>query len=318
MTAPPRNGVTIGVPLFNEERHVESALRSAAPQGEVVLVSDNASTDGSAAICARVSGEQPSVAYVKQPENIGAVANFKYVLDQAKTRYFMWLGSHDQLPEGYVETLLARLERDPHAVMAFGFTRYIDVEGSTTGRYDYAYARRLADRAPSARTLALIRYLDDCSLIHGVFRTDVLRAAWEASGPSLRYLGFDHVLLVNAALRGPFIYAPSTCLIRRNVHAADTAAARMKRIEGRGHAGETSPAPPSHSTMQREQYAVVASLAREAGPAGLLLRLRARFHLVSRFGSFGDTLVTSGLDRLLQARLVRTSMTELERLLEVS
>jgi hypothetical protein len=37
---------------------------------------------------------------------------------------------------------------------------------------------------------------------------------------------------------------------------------------------------------------------------------------VSRFGPFGETPVTNGIDRLLQRRTIRFSMRQLDRLLE--
>jgi glycosyltransferase involved in cell wall biosynthesis len=319
MTAPapfPRNGVTIGIPLYNEARFIEAALRSAAPQCEVVLVSDNASSDASSRICADVAGEFPNVLVGRLPKNMGSVFNFRHVLEQATTPFFMWLGGHDLLPPDYVRTLVAALEINPSAVMAYGSTRYIGLDGEPTGTYEYGFHRLLSDRSAAVRTLALIRHLDDCSLLHGVFRTNALRDAWDGCEEA-GYMAFDHVLLGHAALKGRFIAVPRTHLIRRNAHPDDTATAQFKRITGDAKRDRAPTVEElSRATMQRAQYALAENASQHRGVDDWLYRLRARWHLVNRFGPFGTTPVTSRLDRLLQLRSVRFSMTQLDRLLD--
>jgi glycosyltransferase involved in cell wall biosynthesis len=306
-----RNGVTIGIPLYNEARYIEATIRSAAPQCEVALVSDNASTDGSSELCEALSREYPSVTFTRHPQNRGSAFNFHYVFEKASTPYFMWLGGHDVLSEGYVDNLVRLLEANLDAVLAYGATRYIDAAGEPIGKYEYAFAPSLADRSPAVRTLALIRHLFDCSLVHGVFRTEALRAALKANG-STPYVGADHVLLGRAALAGRFVYDSSTHFLRREMHSADTAAEALKRMKG----GAPAAAEVSHRTMQREQYALAARASADGGLARSLFRLRARYHLVRRFGPFGEGLADRQLDRVLSQRLVRGSIDRLERLLE--
>jgi glycosyltransferase involved in cell wall biosynthesis len=309
------NGVTIGIPLYNEERFVEAAIRSAARQCEIAWASDNASTDQSAAICERLQPSHPNLRLARQERNRGAWFNFTHVLEQATTPYFMWFGGHDLLPHGYVERLVALLDANADAVMAYGATQYIDLNGEPIGTYDYAYHDLLADKSSSVRTLGLIRFLDDCSLIHGVFRTAALRRACAAVGPG-GYPGFDHVLLGHAALEGRFLYDARVRLLRRDVHPVADAAAQFKRIVGQV-SNDQAPTKQqlSRRTMQQLQYELAIQASRDMGGAGLMYRLWARHHLVRRFGTFGDTLTTQGLDRLLQRRLVRASLDRLGRVL---
>jgi len=314
MTPPVRrNGVTIGIPLYNEARYIEATIRSAAPQCERALVSDNASTDGSSDVCEALSREYPSVTFTRHPQNQGSAFNFHYVFERASTPYFMWLGGHDVLSDGYVDNLVRLLESNPDAVLAYGAPQYVDGDGKSIGHYEYSFAPLLADRSPAVRTLALIRYLFDCSLVYGVFRTDALRAALKANGAT-PYLGADHVLLGRAALAGRFVHDPDTHFLRREMRAGDTAAAQVKRMKGdAAPAGEVS-----RRTMQREQYALAARASADAGLARTLFRLRARYHLVRRFGPFGEGFADRQLDRALSQRLVRGSIDRLERVLETT
>jgi len=314
MASSARNGVTIGVPLYNEERYVEATLRAAAPQCETLTISDNASTDRSVEVCEASRREHANITLVRQPQNTGAWNNFRFVLDSATTPYFMWLGGHDLLPPGYVDGLVAALASRPDAVLAFGSTRYIDANGDPQHTYECDFGDLLADPSPATRTLALIRLLSDCAMIHGVFRTGALQAAFRACG-SGGYLGVDHVLLGHAALEGPFVYQPTVQLTRRNPHSGDTTGAQLHRIHG---AAASAPPPPadtrSRVEMQRQQYAMAVATSREVGPAALLYRLRARYHLVSRFGPFGESPVEQRLDRVLRRRLVTAAVGRFERL----
>ena len=54
-------------------------------------------------------------------------------------------------------------------------------------QYDYAYdySELLADRSAATRTLAVIQLLSDCSLIHGVFHTATLQAAWKRTAAQI-------------------------------------------------------------------------------------------------------------------------------------
>lgn len=287
--------VTIGIPLYNEEKYIEDAIRSAASQCATVWVSDNASTDESAEICEKVSREYPNVHFVRQPHNVGAIANFKFLLDRADTPYFMWLGGHDALPDGYVKKLLILLEEFPEAVLAYGFSRQINLKGETIHDYDYFFNSKLSDRLAKTRVLSLIRHLSYCSLIHGIFRTDALQAAWEDTGTSA-YLGADHVLLTNASLRGPFLYSPETYLIRREAHPIDTSDAQVKRMNPLESNRTQSP----YREMQCRQYAQAEAVSKGDGLSGFFFRLRTRFYLIQRFGPFGETFTTHSIDWLLE------------------
>ncbi len=286
--------VTIGIPLYNEEKYIEEAIRSAASQCDTVWVSDNASTDGSAAICEKVSREYANVHFVRLPHNMGAIANFKFVLDKAETPFFLWLGGHDALPDGYVRQLMQLLESHPEAVLAYGASHHVDMNGNPAGNCDYSYHAMLADKSPTTRLLGLIRHLYDCSLVHGLFRTETLRDAWNSMGDMV-FIGTDHILLGHAAISGPFLYAPQTYLIRRDVHLADTQENQLKRLDLR----QVDNKQLTYQELQRRNYALAATAAKGTYVYGIWFRLKARLSLVKRFGPFGETFLTRKLDTFL-------------------
>lgn len=283
-----RNGVTIGIPVYNEQAFIESAIRSAAPQCETLRISENSSTDNSAAICEALCRDYSNAVCVRQQTNIGAADNFKFLLEQTTTPYFMWLGGHDMIPDGYVSVLKQALDDDSSAVLAFGAARHIAVGDAESLRYEYFYSAGLADESPTVRLLTLIRFLSDCSLVHGVFRTNVLKNAW----PAEKCLGVDHILLAKAALVGKFVYVPETHLIRRDAHPGDTTEAQLVRITGESADGMEA----RYTEMQRKLFELSMVTTKSQGLAGLVFLLKARYYLVSGFGPFAETGPMRGLE----------------------
>ena len=112
--------LTIAIPTFNRAAYLEDGMAALIPQlvaaeqahaGEVeCVVSDNASTDGTASVldAAAVALGTAGVALqrVRQPENIGSDRNFLFCFRAARGRYFWLMGDDDVLRPGAVEAVL--------------------------------------------------------------------------------------------------------------------------------------------------------------------------------------------------------------------
>ncbi|MFT7169910.1 MAG: glycosyltransferase involved in cell wall biosynthesis, partial [Paracoccaceae bacterium] len=71
--------VSIGLPVYNGEAFLEIAIRSAMEQtyGDFELIlCDNASTDGTQAICAEWAARDPRVRWARSEVHTGAARNF--------------------------------------------------------------------------------------------------------------------------------------------------------------------------------------------------------------------------------------------------
>jgi len=92
--------VSIGMPVYNGEKYICEALNSLMAQTFTdfeLIISDNASTDGTEAICREHTAKDSRIRYVRQPENRGGHWNFNFVLKEAKGIYFTWLAFDDAL-----------------------------------------------------------------------------------------------------------------------------------------------------------------------------------------------------------------------------
>jgi glycosyltransferase involved in cell wall biosynthesis len=115
MTSPVNPLVTIGIPAFNSEKTISAAIESVLQQDYEnleVIVSDNFSTDSTLDICESFKKSDPRVTVLAQSKNIGAVSNFKFLLERANGAYFCWLGSDDRFAPEHIGLSVGLLRED--------------------------------------------------------------------------------------------------------------------------------------------------------------------------------------------------------------
>ena len=108
-----RPKVSIGFAVFNGEKTIHKALNSILSQtfrDFELIISDNASSDSTEKICEMYKLKDNRIKYIRQNKNIGAAANYKYVLNQAKGEYFMWAAADDWHSDDFLELNVAALD----------------------------------------------------------------------------------------------------------------------------------------------------------------------------------------------------------------
>src|SRR6516164_10769129 len=138
MTRAPK--LSVGLPVYNGENYLAEAIEALLGQSYEdfeLIISDNASTDGTADICRRYEKQDSRIRYIRQPLNIGLAPNHNFVFRQARGELFKW-ASHDDL---YARDLLKRcvdaLDEFPHVVLAHSWTALIDDLGQLTEAIEY-------------------------------------------------------------------------------------------------------------------------------------------------------------------------------------
>lgn len=82
--------VSIGIPTYNRAASLRRAIESALAQDYVnleVVISYNASTDETQAVCEGFARKDSRIRYIRQVTNHGAVANFRNALSQPKGEF---------------------------------------------------------------------------------------------------------------------------------------------------------------------------------------------------------------------------------------
>jgi glycosyltransferase involved in cell wall biosynthesis len=125
--------VTIGMPVWNGADVMGRALDSLLAQSWAdleIVISDNASTDGTRDLAAEYVRRDPRVRYIRQAHNIGAQANFEFLLGVARGEYFMWAAVDDVWDRQFVEELRQELERHRDANVAMSAVERLWTDGT--------------------------------------------------------------------------------------------------------------------------------------------------------------------------------------------
>ena len=221
------------MPVWNGMPYLRPALESILAQTTTdfeLLISDNASSDETEDVCREFASADRRVRYVRQPDNLGAAANYNLLVDQAKGEFFKWSAADDILAPRFVADCLDALEQaGDQAVLAHVGTRWIDVAGEKIE--DYGLDLPFNDRAPHTRLRTLLgdpvhSHLFKCSPICGLMRTAVLRS----TGLIRPYGASDKVCLVEMALRGNWVMVREPHFLRR-VHEQSSLNANRNPIQ---------------------------------------------------------------------------------------
>ncbi|MEM9467298.1 MAG: glycosyltransferase family 2 protein [Actinomycetota bacterium] len=202
--------VTVGMPVYNGEDYLRTALDSVFAQTLEdfhLIVRDNASTDGTLDILHEY--RDPRLTVLRAEENGGAARNYNAVFEAADTRYFNWLAHDDLLEPDYLELCVAELERSPDLVGAYGRAILIDEDGAVTERYEEGHDLGIDGRF--GRAASFLRWVRLCSPAFSVFRTSAL-AQTRLIEP---YAASDMTLLYRLVALGPMASLDTTHLHRR-------------------------------------------------------------------------------------------------------
>jgi len=119
--------VSIGLPVFNGEHSIRNALDALLSQtfpDFELIISDNASTDRTGEICDEYTTKDPRIRLFKQKDNLGASENFKFVLKNARGKYFMWAACDDIRSADYLDVNVSFLDQHPDFVASTSPTRF--------------------------------------------------------------------------------------------------------------------------------------------------------------------------------------------------
>jgi glycosyltransferase involved in cell wall biosynthesis len=205
--------VSVGLPVYNAERYlrvaIESILNQTLRDWELVIC-DNASTDGTEAICREYAARDPRIRYHRLPANIGAANNFRRVFELSRGRYFKWIACDDTCEPAFLERCKRVLDESPDTVLCSTKASIIDQDGRLIERY--------ADRQDLPQARASDRFIVSrdqdgwCIAVYGLMRADVLRRTAVMGN----YAGSDVVLLAEISLHGRFAELPEYLLSRRS------------------------------------------------------------------------------------------------------
>ena len=172
------------------------------------MISDNASTDDTAAVCQRYQGEDSRVIYIRNEENIGVAANYNRVFEVARGAYFKWASVNDYCDSAMIEVTAKALDERSDVVLCCPGTRLVYEDGS---HEDYTEQFELDHPSRCERFRRLLEGMRLNNIMNGLFRSSALkRSMLHAS-----YVGSDLPFMAEMVLYGPVVMLPEYLLYRR-------------------------------------------------------------------------------------------------------
>lgn len=163
--------VSIGIPVYNSELTLAKTLDCLLAQtfeDFEVIISDNGSKDGTAEICQAYARIDSRIRYVRQSVNLGATRNFKFVLAQARGKYFHWLAGDDTRSDDFLAENVSFLESHPDYVASTSPNSFEGMPAEGAGLVSFAIA------APTAHE-RFHQFFEHCWKSHAIFYSVIRR-----------------------------------------------------------------------------------------------------------------------------------------------
>jgi glycosyltransferase involved in cell wall biosynthesis len=204
--------VGVGLPVFNGEEFLAAAIDSVLAQtfqDFEIVISDNASTDGTEGICREYASRDARVTYHRASENHGIAWNFNQVFKLSSNEQFMWFSHDDILAPSYLERCVEVLRKDSSVVLCFSNWSEIDATGKLLGSYKSRVTMDSERRVERFRAAIRLDHL--CEPWCGVARSEMIRK----TGLYGSFADYDRVMFAELGLHGRFVEIPETLFFRR-------------------------------------------------------------------------------------------------------
>lgn len=212
--------ITVGIPTFNSEAYLGLAIEGLLAQtfsDFELVVSDNASTDGTRNVVENYMSIDRRVRYIRHSENIGANLNYSHVVRIANGDFFKWSSSSDWCAPTFLEKCFRELSAHEDAVLVVPRTRLF--ESTPEESQDYPFDIEILDESPSVRLKYLMSNLELNNAMNGLIRTSALRKTRLVE----HYRAADVVLMGHLAMLGKFRLIDERLFYRRMALETSTA-----------------------------------------------------------------------------------------------
>ncbi|WP_412068172.1 glycosyltransferase [Rubrivirga sp. IMCC43871] len=214
--------VALAVPVYNGAAFLPAMLDALRAQTEtrwVAVITDNASTDGTAEIARAAAAADPRIRAHCNETNLGANGNFNRSMAHALETgapFVKWAACDDHLRPDFLAACLAALDARPEAAGAHTSVVLVDedgqpypfdaerggfLDGDDVFRWTPDDWAALGDADPGHRLFRFLRDKTGQSLIYGVFRREAVVHAEPFAMP-----GVEDAVCAELVLAGPLAH----------------------------------------------------------------------------------------------------------------
>ncbi len=204
--------ISVGLPVYNGEKYLRSSIDSILAQtfdDFELIISDNASTDGTENICREYADRDARIQYFRNEKNLGAAGNYNILVEKARAKYFRWQNADDYIEPNLHELCFKILEKNPDCVLTFGKTKVIDAEGDLIEKYEDNL--HIVDERAADRFVRFKKNVGQTNAIYGLMRLNALRKTHLFR----KFKSSDTNFMGELCLYGKFIQIPEYLFYRR-------------------------------------------------------------------------------------------------------
>ena len=133
--------VSVCVVTYNQQAFIQDALLSVLAQAFdtrlEILVGDDGSSDGTAAVVEAIARAHPGlVTLYRHPTNLGAAGNYQFLIERARGRYIAHLDGDDYWLPGKLAAQLRFLDAHPECVAAYTNAAVVTEAGELAGAFN--------------------------------------------------------------------------------------------------------------------------------------------------------------------------------------
>lgn len=162
--------LTVCVVTYNQIKYIRQCLDSIVQQktkySYQVIISDDASTDGTSEVCAEYEKNYPFVKHIRHSANIGACENFKYVHRQAKTMFVAHCDADDYWSENKLDLQISYLLDNSDCSAVYANATVVNEDGTVFGCFNNA--ERIPDKINTGFLLEKFNFLNNSSMVYRV------------------------------------------------------------------------------------------------------------------------------------------------------
>jgi len=209
--------VSIAIAAYNRAnligRTLDSLLRQTVQDLEI-LISDDASPDGTGEVCRRYAGADPRIRYFRNEERLGLGGNCSRVLSMTRGEFVILAGDDDIYEPDFLERLLTEMRRYPSLSLVACRVDLIDQNDVVVREMSHQYFA--GEPLPRLRNANRMLWRGYGNLMTGMYRREpMMRTLLYRPILGDEWDEIDLLFLFEMALQGGVISIPDVLLHKR-------------------------------------------------------------------------------------------------------
>lgn len=197
--------ISIGLPAYNGEKFIARAISSVMDQtlsNFDFIISDDNSTDETANTIIDFAKIDSRIKYFHQEENLGFRENYNFVLSEAKTKYFIWIGQDDYWDKTLLSKLYDLMEKGKDTVLAM-----CNTTNTNNNIFEKYPLQIFTNKENKYETLKKFIQTGNLTYFYGLYLTDNLKkiSGYQKSSRPF-FKSSDYMTIFRALLNGLMVF----------------------------------------------------------------------------------------------------------------